>query len=80
MVPPFRPKHMEKYAKTKKLVLGHEAFDIFGTAKDQTELETKLVAAYDKARDEIERQAAKVERVMKAYEKEDEEEVKEEEK
>jgi hypothetical protein len=35
-------------------------FDIFTTSKDQKELETKIVAAFDRVKENIERQREKV--------------------
>ena len=39
-------------------------YEIFSTSKDQTELETRIVEAYDKVKDEIERQRERVEKAM----------------
>lgn len=35
-------------------------FDIFTTSKDQKELEMKIVAAFDRVKENIERQKAKI--------------------
>ena len=35
-------------------------FDIFRTAMDQTELETRIVEAYDRTKNDIERQRGRV--------------------
>ncbi len=35
-------------------------FDIFSTSKDQKELEMRIVAAFDRVKENIERQKAKV--------------------
>ena len=43
-----------------KKKLGDEVYDIFSTSENQTELETNIVAAYDKAKRNIERQTAKM--------------------
>jgi hypothetical protein len=39
---------------------GDEVFDIFSTSKDQKELEMRIVAAFDRVKENIERQKAKV--------------------
>jgi hypothetical protein len=61
-LPPFLPGYLTNYIRTQKARFGDEVFDIFSTSKDQNELETKIVAAYDRVRENIERQQAKVKR------------------
>jgi len=39
-------------------------YDIFSTSQDQKELELNIVAAYDKVKEDIDRQTAKVTHAM----------------
>lgn len=68
-VNPFNPKYLEIFSRTQKAKFGDEVFDIFSTSADQTELETKIVAAYDRVKSNIERQTEKVSRIGEIYDK-----------
>lgn len=72
LIPPFRPGYIEEFTRNQKSRLGHEAFDIFSTAQDQSELEIKLVAAYDKVLEDIEKQKTRVERAKELTGEKDE--------
>mmetsp|Transcript_18780 Transcript_18780/g.40683 ORF Transcript_18780/g.40683 Transcript_18780/m.40683 type:complete len:211 (+) Transcript_18780:109-741(+) len=76
LVLPFNPGYLENFIKTSKARFGDEVFEIFSTSVDQKELETKIVAAYDKVKHNIEKQKEKVMRVSdmagKPYEKKEE--------
>lgn len=43
---------------------GHEAYDIFQTCETQEELETKIIAAFERAKASIEKQTARVNKSM----------------
>lgn len=45
---------------------GDEVYDIFSTSRDQKELEIKIVAAYDKVKNDIDSQRIKI---METFEK-----------
>ena len=46
------------------LKFGDTVYDIFSTSQDQKELELNIVAAYDKVKEDIDRQTAKVTHAM----------------
>ena len=48
-----------------RIQFGDEVYDIFSTSKDQNELESKIVAAYDKVHEAIEKRR---EHVKKSFE------------
>ena len=51
---------------TKHTQFGDEVYDIFSTSRDQKELEIKIVAAYDKVKNDIDSQRIKI---METFEK-----------
>mmetsp|Transcript_181 Transcript_181/g.415 ORF Transcript_181/g.415 Transcript_181/m.415 type:complete len:243 (+) Transcript_181:56-784(+) len=61
MVPPFAPDYVEKYTISQKNLFGQEAYGIIETSGDgdPSEMEEKLVAAFEKAKGNIERQTIK---------------------
>lgn len=59
-IPHFHNGYLENYTKKQKAIFGDEVYEIFTTSKDQKELEMKIVAAFDRAKGNIERQTAKV--------------------
>lgn len=67
---------MEKYARRQKCNFGEEVYGIFNSCKDQIELETKVVAAFDQAKNNIETMRLKVEKALELtrLKKEEEEE------
>ena len=79
MVPPFQPGYIKNYIRTQKARFGDEVFEIFSNSTDQNDLETKIVEAYDRVKENIERQEQKVGRAreLSGYDKGDDgEEVK----
>ncbi|KAL3816356.1 hypothetical protein ACHAXA_000434 [Cyclostephanos tholiformis] len=60
LIPPFQKDYLENYIKNQKAKFGDEVFDIFTTSKDQKELEMKIVAAFDRVKENIDRQREKV--------------------
>ena len=62
VLPMFHPGYLDRYTKGRKALLGAEVWDIFTTSSDPEELETKLVAAYEKAKDAVDKKTAMVEK------------------
>jgi len=62
LVPPFQKGYLERYTKTQKAQFGDKVFEIMSTCTDQQDMETQIVAAFDKVKDNIEKQRAKMER------------------
>lgn len=62
LVSPFKPGYLDGFIRKQKAIFGDEVYDIFSTSKDQRELETRIVAAFDRVKGNIDRQKAKLER------------------
>lgn len=71
LIRPFSDNYLERYEKIKKGSFGMEVFDIMESVTDQTDMETKIVEAYEKTKSSISRQRIKVEKVMAAYDDKD---------
>lgn len=67
LIRPFSESYMERYEKYHKGRFGMEVFDIMESATDQTDMETKIVEAFENTKNSINRQKAKVQKIMEAY-------------
>jgi len=61
-VPAFQKGYLDRYAKSQKAQFGDKVFEIMSTCTDQQDMETQIVAAFDKVKESIEKQRAKIER------------------
>ncbi|KAL7450806.1 hypothetical protein ACHAWC_002659, partial [Mediolabrus comicus] len=68
LVPAFQPGYLERFTKTQKAQFGDQVFAIMSTCTDQQDMETQIVAAFDKVKENIERQRAKMERAGVQFE------------
>ncbi len=71
-VAPFSSKYIERFERTQKAKFGDEVFDIMSTSSDQHEMESKIVAAFERVRERIESKKSYVDKAMKLVEEKDE--------
>ena len=67
MVPPFQKNYLAKYTKSRKARFGDAVFDIMDSVTDQQEMETKIVEAFESVKNDINKQKAKIEKVLAVY-------------
>lgn len=67
LVPPFLPGYLDNYVKRQESTLGKKVYHIFSASSDQEEMESKLVAAYEEAKNAIEMTKEKVKRADVLY-------------
>lgn len=62
MVPPIKGVYFNRYESIQKAKFGDNVFDIMSTSVDQQEMEIKIVEAFERARENIERHKARMEK------------------
>mmetsp|Transcript_31082 Transcript_31082/g.65028 ORF Transcript_31082/g.65028 Transcript_31082/m.65028 type:complete len:233 (+) Transcript_31082:56-754(+) len=72
-VAPFSSKYFERFERSQKARFGDEVFEIMSTSSDQHEMESKIVAAFERVRERIESKKRDVDIAKKLVEESDKE-------
>ena len=70
LFPPFHEEHIEKFIKVQKAKFGDSMYDIMDSATMESEMEKKIVEAYEKCVDSIEKEKRRVQKITELYERE----------
>jgi cold shock CspA family protein len=69
MIRPFHGNYLENYSNSRKGKFGVEVYDIMDSVTEQSEMETRIVEAFEGVKSDIGKQKAKVEKILSFYEK-----------
>lgn len=68
MIQPFQKNYMDSYTKNRKGRFGMEVYDIMDSVTEQSEMETRIVEAFEGVKSDVANQKAKVEKILSYYE------------
>ena len=66
-IPPFQNDYLNRYERNRKAQFGAEVFGIMDSVTEQTDMEQKIVEAFEGVKKDIGRQREKMEKVLRVY-------------
>lgn len=69
LFPPFHKDHLEKYTRVQKAKFGDRIYEIMESVSEESDMEKKIVEAYDKCAFSIEREKRRVQKIEEVYER-----------